>query len=430
MRSWTAALGGLVTATTVIAAVPPVGAAPQEDVTPPVTARRVEPFPHLDEVRITPVPIHQITPLQRLLLGPGEGTIQVRLCISNPQLCRAYWGLVSANVIRNITIPVRDHELLVLRTAWLTRQRAIWGNHMNCCALAQAELTLEEIEWLTEGPEAPGWNDADRSTLRAADELHMYRFITDPTWQALAQRFDDGQLIEILMTVGNYTNVNMYFNTFGIQPGRGEMGIPAAFYRDIPTAPNLSVPARRVAPFTRLEDLRIKPNAFLAPGEGPLQVRLCLSVLQLCRAYWDLVQQNTVKNITIPLRDHELLVLRTAWLLRGHTIWGNHVNCCAERQAGLTQEEIARITEGPNAPGWSDSDAAILRAADELHTYRLIQEATWKKLARRFNHGQLFEVVMTVGNYTSVIGYFNSVGIPPSNGEKGIPANFYQADTQ
>ena len=197
-----------------------------------------------------------------------------------------------------------------------------------------------------------------------------------------------------------------------------------------------STSAKRVEQFTHVETTRIQPpdlatltpeqRELLGSGEGPIQVGLCLSNLELCRRYWGLVQQNTIKNITIPVRDHELLVLRTAWLLRSNTIWGNHVNCCAEKQAGLTPEEIARITQGPDAKGWSTSDAAILRAADELHTYRFIQESTWKVLAERFNDGQLFEILMTVGNYTNVIGYFNTFGIEPGNGEKGIPADFYR----
>ena len=71
------------------------------------SARRVPPFAHLEDVRITPLEVFQMTPLQREVLGPNEGNLQVKLCTPNPELCRAYWGLVSANVIRNITIPVR-----------------------------------------------------------------------------------------------------------------------------------------------------------------------------------------------------------------------------------------------------------------------------------------------------------------------------------
>ena len=37
------------------------------------------------------------------------------------------------------------------------------------------------------------------------------------------------------------------------------------------------------------------------------------------------------------------------------------------RREGITDEEVARIAAGPDAPGWSTRDAAILRAVDELH---------------------------------------------------------------
>ena len=71
------------------------------------------------------------------------------------------------------------------------------------------------------------------------------------------------------------------------------------------------------------------------------------------------------------------------------------------QNAGLTDEEIQRITRGPDAPGWSDFDATLLRAADELHRSRFISEATWNGLADRYTQDQLVEVVLIVGTTPS-----------------------------
>ena len=38
-----------------------------------------------------------------------------------------------------------------------------------------------------------------------------------------------------------------------------------------------------------------------------------------------------------------------------------------EKNAGLTDEEILRITKGPDDPGWSVFYAALVRAVDELY---------------------------------------------------------------
>ena len=102
-------------------------------------------------------------------------------------------------------------------------------------------------------------------------------------------------------------------------------------------------------------------------------MRLCLHHPDLCRAYWALTLQLTTRNITIPIRDHELLVTRTAWLNRSHAIWSNHINAVAER-AGLNDDESrAMIVRGPDAPGWTDWERTLLRAADEMHMGRFIK---------------------------------------------------------
>ena len=140
------------------------------------------------------------------------------------------------------------------------------------------------------------------------------------------------------------------------------------------------------------------------------QVRICLHNLELCRQYWTFTRQLTSHN-TLPLRDKELLILRTAWLSRGTYIWGRHSSGTG-RQAGLTDDDLVRIVQGPGAEGWSAFDAALLRAADELHTSRFITDATWKTLATRYNEAQLLEVIFQVGNYTLLTMFHNSVGLP------------------
>jgi len=66
---------------------------------------------------------------------------------------------------------------------------------------------------------------------------------------------------------------------------------------------------------------------------------------------------------------------------------------------GLSDEQIARVGEGPDAPGWSERDAALLRAADELHDDHRISDETWRVLADRYDVGQLVEILYVVGQY-------------------------------
>ncbi len=171
----------------------------------------------------------------------------------------------------------------------------------------------------------------------------------------------------------------------------------------------------RVAPFEHLDAPRIS----LPPdvGEGPMR-ELCPDGTEMCRRYWDYTGY-FVRNATIPTRDRELLILRTAWLSRGDYIWGRHD--VIGQEAGLTPEEIRRVTAGPDAPGWSDFDRAVLRAADELHASRFVSHPTWATLAEQYSEEQLVEVVLIVGNYTQLAMFQNSLGAQLPTGFEGLP---------
>ncbi|MFO7281597.1 MAG: carboxymuconolactone decarboxylase family protein [Thermoanaerobacterales bacterium] len=111
----------------------------------------------------------------------------------------------------------------------------------------------------------------------------------------------------------------------------------------------------------------------------------------------------------LPARDRELLVLRTGWNCRSDYEWAQHVRIA--RRAGLTDEEIERVKQGPDAAGWSADDALLLRAADELHRDACLSDATWEALAHRYDERQMIEVPMLVGHYHMVAFALNSLGV-------------------
>jgi 4-carboxymuconolactone decarboxylase len=111
----------------------------------------------------------------------------------------------------------------------------------------------------------------------------------------------------------------------------------------------------------------------------------------------------------LPARDRELLILRTGWHCRSDYEWAQHVRIA--RSAGLSDDEIARVRQGPDAPGWSSFDALLLRAADELHVDACIADDTWAALATRYDERQLVELPMLVGHYHLVAFTLNSLGV-------------------
>jgi 4-carboxymuconolactone decarboxylase len=119
-------------------------------------------------------------------------------------------------------LPARERELLILRTGWRCQAEYEWGQHVRVGL--GAGLTAEEIERVKVGPDDPAWDAFDALLLRAADELHDDSCITDATWQALSDRYDERQMIEVPMVVGHYHLVSFTLNSLGIQLEPGVAG--------------------------------------------------------------------------------------------------------------------------------------------------------------------------------------------------------------
>jgi 4-carboxymuconolactone decarboxylase len=117
--------------------------------------------------------------------------------------------------------------------------------------------------------------------------------------------------------------------------------------------------------------------------------------------------------------DRELLILRTAVLCESSYEWGQHVRISLD--GGMERETIDRVPEGPDADGWSAHEAALLRAADELHEGSRISEATWETLAETFDEAQLIEATMVVGHYHMVAFALNSFEVELDEGLEPLP---------
>ncbi|WP_291201994.1 carboxymuconolactone decarboxylase family protein [Hyphomonas sp.] len=113
------------------------------------------------------------------------------------------------------------------------------------------------------------------------------------------------------------------------------------------------------------------------------------------------------KNSLAP-REREIVILRAGFNWKSGYEWAQHVRI--GKQCGLTDDEIVRIKAGPDAPGWSAIDAALLRATDELTSDAFVTDKTWGQLAP-LTEKQRMDLVMTVGQYTQVSMMLNSFGV-------------------
>jgi 4-carboxymuconolactone decarboxylase len=159
--------------------------------------------------------------LLRDTAGRGMASHHLETMVRAEGLTRRW--LPFACQVANGSIPARDRELAILRTAWNCKSSYEWAEHVR--AGRAAGLSIVEISEIPSGPSA-GWGAWDGVILRAVDELLGTRCITDGTWADLAEHYDDIQLIEFSMLVGHYQMVAMTLNTLGVELDDGLSGLP------------------------------------------------------------------------------------------------------------------------------------------------------------------------------------------------------------
>lgn len=173
----------------------------------------------------------------------------------------------------------------------------------------------------------------------------------------------------------------------------------------------------RVAP---LADAEIDPELRERFGSGPiLNIFRTLANHPALMKRWLVFGNHVLAKSTLPAREREIAILRTGWLCRSGYEWGQHVGI--GKGSGLSDEEIARIAKGSDAPGWSELERALLRATDELHADSFVSDATWAALSQHLSTQQLMDLVFTVGQYTLVSMALNTLGVQPEPGLPRLP---------
>lgn len=179
----------------------------------------------------------------------------------------------------------------------------------------------------------------------------------------------------------------------------------------------------RVPPVTDRDALDEEARELLSRFEQDGQVRNIFATLirhpKLLKR-WTVFGNHVLFKSSLPAREREVLILRAGWLSRCEYEWSAHA--IIGRASGLSDEEIDRIAEGPDADGWGPEDAALLRAADELVEDKRISDATWEALRERWDVPQLLDIVFTVGQYVTVSMALNTLGVPLDDDMEGFPS--------
>jgi alkylhydroperoxidase family enzyme len=129
---------------------------------------------------------------------------------------------------------------------------------------------------------------------------------------------------------------------------------------------------------------------------------------ELARAFFTF-NGHILLGTTLTARQRQMVILRVATRRKCAFLWGQHV--FSGRDAGLTDEEMARVAFGPEAPFFDPLETALLSAVDELIDEGAITDDTWSTLASEFDVQQLLDMVFTVGCYDTMSFFLRSLDI-------------------
>lgn len=146
------------------------------------------------------------------LMPPGTGLEPLtlfRVLALNPELASRAHPMASGLLVKG-SLPPRDREIVICRTTARAGAEYEWGVHAVFFGpqVGLDEATLDALAVA----EADTFATADRLLVTAVDEIHDTATISRPSWSALQDRYDDAQLIELVLLNGWYRTLSTLIN--------------------------------------------------------------------------------------------------------------------------------------------------------------------------------------------------------------------------
>ena len=171
----------------------------------------------LREPRIKPLADDELNAMEREALAPfaGRPILNIfRTLVRAPEAFKRFneWG--GYILSKRSSLPPRGREILILRAGWLCRSGYEFAQHKRIGL--KAGLSADEVERIKKGADA-GWLPAEAVLIRAADDLVRDYFISEEVWNDLTSLYNERACMDVVFTVGQYTQVSMMLNSFGVQ---------------------------------------------------------------------------------------------------------------------------------------------------------------------------------------------------------------------
>lgn len=177
----------------------------------------------LTHPRVLPVSLGSLDEEQKIALAPflasGRPVLNIFLTFARAPKALARFNAWTGYIFsRRNSLDPRSREIVILRVGYLCRSGYEFAQHQTiglACGLAEAEIAA-----IKAGADA-GWSAPEAALIRMADELVRDFFVSDAVWAELEAHFSEKERMDAVFTAGQYVQVSMFLNAFGVQPEDG-----------------------------------------------------------------------------------------------------------------------------------------------------------------------------------------------------------------
>lgn len=152
-------------------------------------------------------------------------------------------------------------------------------------------------------------------------------------------------------------------------------------------------------------------GASVVAGTSPLNLFLTLGRHR--RVFWGWLHfSSTLMPFgRLDRRDTELVILRVATLRDCRYELEHHLHLAP--RYGLHDDEIRRVSEGPEAPGWTAHQQVLLQAVDTIHEKQDLDDETWRRLREHLDERRSMELCLLVAQYEMLATTIAALRIQP-----------------
>jgi 4-carboxymuconolactone decarboxylase len=391
--------------------------------------------------RFKPLKYDEMTPEQKtmidhLLAGERQGARgPFNVLLRSPEvgdLAQQFGGSMRFHT----ALPKDVSETIIIMTGRFWMAQYEWNAHK--AAALRNGVKPEIVDAIATGKRPIGMSPEMAVAYNLIDELLTTHQVTDATFRAVADKYGEKGVVDIMGLSGWYCLVSMLLNVDryplgeGVQPELKPLESPLpvvgiGFATPVPGTPSpstaqstvngktFSLRGDRFRPFTyeQMSPAQQTMTDHALAGRGPVGM---FNIAVRSPEAGDLLfaMGDRVRfHMSVPDKLKEMAIILTARYWGAQFEWLAHRRAAVE--AGLSEDKVKAIAEGKQPVGMSADEQAVYNFITELFKTRRVSDDTFAAVTNLVGERGVVDLVASAGFYQIVSMFMNVDRLPLAN---------------